>query len=109
MTSPTVITPSRIAWLARLERGPAHRPRGTTGISCMRAGWTSWVWIKADGGTATSDDVAETFGRENGSWGCAREAGWELTNNETLTAAGRKILDANRDLLPTPPAKPAKD
>lgn len=109
MTSPTTITEARIRWLAKLQDGPARRTRGKTGITCMRAGWTSWVWIKPGGEPATSDDVTDAFGTDPGAWGRAREAGWEVTHDETLTALGRRILFANRDLILPPPTNPAKD
>ena len=91
------LTPSRRAWLELLEQnGEAGRPRGVTGISCMRAGWTQWVWERPDGARVGTEAVYETFGSEPGAWARADQAGWRHTTMETLTPAGREKLREDR-------------
>lgn len=82
------LTPGRRAWLERLHRGPAKRGRGPVGFQCMTLGWTQWLFRRGEQTCARADIEAEY-----GNWHAAREAGWMVTELETLTPEGRRMLE----------------
>lgn len=90
------LTPGRRAWLERLrDHGPARRPRGNVGYSCMHAGWTEWLFTMDDGSKLTHAQAIETWPHSETQhyWD---HVIWTNSHEEIITEAGLGVLKAER-------------
>lgn len=92
-----IVTPTRLALLELLDKGPAER-RGQTSYYCRKLGWTQWEYRnEVTGQVAPEDEVFSAYSGNAKSPGVAMwDAGWRISGREMLTDKGREVLAAAR-------------
>lgn len=85
------LTPKRLAWLRQLrDRGPLEHGSTSIGYYCMRAGWTEWDYITAEGEHLNAAEARARFGDRY--WDHVRIGGARLTE------VGRLLLDGEDEI-----------
>jgi hypothetical protein len=85
------MTPSRLAWLERLETAPQRRTSGPVAHSCLQLGWTEYV-LQRGAERAARSELRRLYPNELSLF----QHGWRSTGLEAITELGRQRLQEAR-------------